>query len=583
MVDKVQVAYTLWHILKTRCNVVVGRKELDILATIRRIKMAMTDYLSIQEHKPNIKGERGVIVQPAGLAMRHGYNRVSFEVDANFVADDTPLLASKQHWQIVPVPGNGNILIWSYSSVVLMDTNMELLFCCSNGSRVFYRDEEKGDEEKDESFMLFLTHSLNLILWSSPTIQPIKKLSQQERRGYPSMNVKFDNNCRTCSLVLAIAAVLDPQFKFDFVEFSYNTTYGNDAARIHPRMIHNALTDIFNECSSNMYSEAFFNDTNSSKLLNAEENTIEFFHRWYNSKRNVNIEASRKSGLDQYVQEPIISSKLEFDILAWWCEQDSSFPILGRMVRDFLAIPKASIIAGSTFNEKVVMDNPIFSGLDPQIIEATICDWDWLESPKERGVPPNWRPLRDEEKGDADPLVGSRYGSAELGSNQSAVPGDSTNQDMRFCHKCNQFKPPRTHHCSVFTHFLRQHFISLSLLRVFMEFFNNGEIDETPGTLAATSITFVLNTVFALSILGFLMIHITLVGANTTTIEAYEKKSTPKWRYDLGWKKKFEQELGTEKKFWFIPAYSKDDLRRMPSFQGFEYPTRPDWEPPQQH
>ena len=46
------------------------------------------------------------------------------------------------------------------------------------------------------------------------------------------------------------------------------------------------------------------------------------------------------------------------------------------------------------------------------------------------GVPPNWRPLRDEEKGDADPLVGSPYGSAELGSNQSAVPGDSTNQDM---------------------------------------------------------------------------------------------------------------------------------------------------------
>ena len=35
--------------------------------------------------------------------MRHGFNRVIFEVNAKVVADDTPLLASKQHWQIVPV------------------------------------------------------------------------------------------------------------------------------------------------------------------------------------------------------------------------------------------------------------------------------------------------------------------------------------------------------------------------------------------------------------------------------------------------------------------------------------------------
>ncbi|XP_022723015.1 zinc finger BED domain-containing protein RICESLEEPER 3-like [Durio zibethinus] len=53
------------------------------------------------------------------------------------------------------------------------------------------------------------------------------------------------------------------------------------------------------------------------------------------------------------------------------------------MVRDILAIPVSSIISGSTFNEKVLMDNPIFSGLDPQIIEAMICGREWLESPKE--------------------------------------------------------------------------------------------------------------------------------------------------------------------------------------------------------
>ncbi|XP_039007361.1 probable protein S-acyltransferase 14 [Hibiscus syriacus] len=230
------------------------------------------------------------------------------------------------------------------------------------------------------------------------------------------------------------------------------------------------------------------------------------------------------------------------------------------------------------------------------------------------GVPPNWRPLTDEEKGDADPLVASGYGSAELDSMQLVMPSDFMSVDIRFCHKCKQFKPPRTHHCSVcrrcilkmdhhcvwvvncvgafnykyfllflFYTFLETTLVSLLLLRVFMEFFNDGEIDETPVSLVATFITFVLNLAFALSILGFLIMHIALVGGNTTTIEAYENKTSPKWRYDLGWKNNFQQVFGLEKKFWFIPVYSEEDLRRMPALQGFKYPTRPDWELPQRH
>ncbi|KAI9104346.1 hypothetical protein K1719_022918 [Acacia pycnantha] len=57
---------------------------------------------------------------------------------------------------------------------------------------------------------------------------------------------------------------------------------------------------------------------------------------------------------------------------------------------------------------------------------------------------------------------------------------------------------------------------------------------------------------FALSVFGFLVMHISLVAANTTTIEAYEKKTTPKWRYDLGRRKNFEQRLQLEALNWSI-------------------------------
>ncbi|KAI5594921.1 hypothetical protein BDE02_03G103400 [Populus trichocarpa] len=229
------------------------------------------------------------------------------------------------------------------------------------------------------------------------------------------------------------------------------------------------------------------------------------------------------------------------------------------------------------------------------------------------GVPPNWRPSIDEESGDADPLVGLGYEGTDLGLNQPATFGEAANPQLRVCRKCNQCKPPRCHHCSVcgrcilkmdhhcvwvvncvgalnykyfllflFYTFLLTTLVTLSLLRLFIAFFTDGVINGTPGTLVATFVTFVLNLSFALSIMGFLVMHISLVLGNTTTIEAFEKKTNPKWRYDLGRRKNFEQVFGVDKRCWFIPAYSEEDLECMPVLRGFEYPTRPDLDELQQ-
>ncbi|KAI9079881.1 hypothetical protein K1719_038127 [Acacia pycnantha] len=215
-------------------------------------------------------------------------------------------------------------------------------------------------------------------------------------------------------------------------------------------------------------------------------------------------------------------------------------------------------------------------------------------------VPPNWRPAIDEERGEADPLVGSEFSQGQ---------SDPSNQQVRHCRKCNQLKPPRCHHCSVcgrcvlkmdhhcvwvvncvgarnykyfllflFYTFWETTLVTLSLLPEFIAFFSDGEIIGSPGSLATTFLAFVLNLAFALSVLGFLIMHINLVSGNTTTIEAYEKKTTPKWRYDLGRRKNFEQVFGMDKRYWFIPAYSEEDLRKMPALHGLEYPSKPDFE-----
>nr|GMC84780.1 probable protein S-acyltransferase 14 [Ipomoea batatas] len=156
-------------------------------------------------------------------------------------------------------------------------------------------------------------------------------------------------------------------------------------------------------------------------------------------------------------------------------------------------------------------------------------------------VPPNWKPASDEERGDTDPLTASEFGS---------LPPETAQSRIRFCKKCNQLKPARCHHCSVcgrcvlkmdhhcvwvvncvgalnykyfllflFYTFLETTLVTLSLLPNFLAFFGDGDITGSAGALATTFLAFVLNLAFALSVLGFLIMHISLVSRNTTTIE----------------------------------------------------------------
>ncbi|KAK4379393.1 hypothetical protein RND71_001255 [Anisodus tanguticus] len=36
--------------------------------------------------------------------------------------------------------------------------------------------------------------------------------------------------------------------------------------------------------------------------------------------------------------------------------------------------------------------------------------------------------------------------------------------------------------------------------------------------------------------------------------------------------------FGLDKRYWFIPAYSEEDLRRRPALHGLEYPSKPELE-----
>ncbi|CAN6879245.1 unnamed protein product [Brassica oleracea] len=215
------------------------------------------------------------------------------------------------------------------------------------------------------------------------------------------------------------------------------------------------------------------------------------------------------------------------------------------------------------------------------------------------GVPPGWRPELDIEKGDGN--------EAAIAEASPLSVGDSSSHIVRHCRKCNQYKPPRSHHCSVcgrcilkmdhhcvwvvncvgarnyksfllflFYTFLETTVVAVSLFPAFLVFFTDGddEITVSLGSLAATFVAFILNIAFALSVLGFLIMHIMLVARNTTTIKAYEKYTTPNSPYDLGRKANFEQVFGRDKMYWFVPLYTEEDMKRLPALGGLDFRSR---------
>eukprot|EP01025_Chloroclados_australasicus_P032884 TRINITY_DN333_c2_g1_i2.p3 TRINITY_DN333_c2_g1~~TRINITY_DN333_c2_g1_i2.p3 ORF type:complete len:300 (-),score=26.83 TRINITY_DN333_c2_g1_i2:1120-2019(-) len=195
-------------------------------------------------------------------------------------------------------------------------------------------------------------------------------------------------------------------------------------------------------------------------------------------------------------------------------------------------------------------------------------------------VPHNWHPFVDDE--DAQQMLERLPQLCQIFDRSDPL-------SPRYCRKCSQWKPPRTHHDSVsgncvlkmdhyciwvvncvgllnykfFLLFLFYAqiactFAAVLLLYPMAEFFKSG--GQGSGGIALFA--WVLDLAFSLSLAGFLLMHYQLLSTNRTTIEAYEKKHSF-WPFDKGRKKNMEEVFGHETWRWLLPVYSKEEKQTL--------------------
>nr|XP_025676722.1 zinc finger BED domain-containing protein DAYSLEEPER isoform X1 [Arachis hypogaea]XP_025676723.1 zinc finger BED domain-containing protein DAYSLEEPER isoform X1 [Arachis hypogaea] len=198
---------------------------------------------------------------------------------------------------------------------------------------------------------------------------------------------KFDRYWRESCPILAMAIALDPRHKMKLVEFTFSKILGENA---EPwiRTVDDALREMFIEYNIQMLPfETINGDDEGDEIMiktelcpegSLDDSIYLDDYEFYISDFVGNQQF--KSELDEYLEEPLLSSHQEFDILCWWRLNGYRYPTLSRIASDLLSMPTSTVSRDSVFDTEIRKMDSYRSSLSPRTIEALICAKDWLQN-----------------------------------------------------------------------------------------------------------------------------------------------------------------------------------------------------------
>ncbi|XP_019452679.1 PREDICTED: zinc finger BED domain-containing protein DAYSLEEPER-like isoform X1 [Lupinus angustifolius] len=200
-----------------------------------------------------------------------------------------------------------------------------------------------------------------------------------------SMQEKIDKYWRDCSLVLALAVVMDPRFKMKLVEFSFTKIYCEDA-HVYVKIVENGIHELFHEYvalplpltptyAEEGNGESHIKTDGSPGGILLSENGLTDFDVYIMETSSQLM----KSELDQYLEESLLPRVPDFDVLGWWKLNKPKYPTLSKMARDILSVPVSTVPSDSVFDTKGKRMGQYRSSLRPETVEALVCAKDWMQ------------------------------------------------------------------------------------------------------------------------------------------------------------------------------------------------------------
>uniref|UniRef100_A0A0R0I8W9 BED-type domain-containing protein n=1 Tax=Glycine max TaxID=3847 RepID=A0A0R0I8W9_SOYBN len=299
-------------------------------------------------------------------------------------------LELKQHLQ---VPSEMSLFIddqihWNTSYQMLVAASeLKTVFSCLDTSDPDYKGAPSMQDWKLVetlcSYLKLLFDAANILTTTThPTtitfFHEVWKLQLDAARA-------IDEYWRECSLVLALAVVMDPRFKMKLVEFSFAKIYGEDA-HFFIRIVDDGIHELFHEYVTNPLPLTLAYAENGSV---GNHNMMEEFPggavlsdnglKDFDAYIMETSSQQTKSELDQYLEKSLLPRVPDFDVLGWWKLNKIKYPTVSKMARDILSIPVSTVAPDSVFYSKSKEMDEYRSSLRPETVEALVCTKDWMQ------------------------------------------------------------------------------------------------------------------------------------------------------------------------------------------------------------
>ncbi|XP_021723660.1 zinc finger BED domain-containing protein RICESLEEPER 2-like [Chenopodium quinoa] len=177
--------------------------------------------------------------------------------------------------------------------------------------------------------------------------------------------------------ILGVVSVFHPKYRFFSVEHFFSVIYRNEAEGVVER-IRRMFYDLFNQYKNSHPVEKSSNEGLS--LLELRQNPAEFtFERYLREMKKKEPELYE---VDLYLKEYFDPETKNFDILSWWNNRKTRYPVLHKIAKDVLSIPIFSVNVANAFDigDKILGANR--SRLRPTMVEALMCTQSWIRRRK---------------------------------------------------------------------------------------------------------------------------------------------------------------------------------------------------------
>ncbi|KAK1406563.1 hypothetical protein QVD17_41992 [Tagetes erecta] len=194
------------------------------------------------------------------------------------------------------------------------------------------------------------------------------------------MYEKFDKYWGEIGVLMSIASILDPRYKMLSVEWTFGRLYQEDERRSRVEEVNNTLKTLFEKYhNAFMASKVATSRSRNSTSSNEPNQDLDDDFHVFLKKRPVQIE--QNSELVVYLGEPNDEcGESKFDVLKWWSQHSSKFPVLSRLAKDIFGIPITTVASESAFSAGGRILDDYRSSLSKDMVELLVCGSDWLKA-----------------------------------------------------------------------------------------------------------------------------------------------------------------------------------------------------------